>query len=154
MDFISKNTVKGEVKGVKIDFITHAYPLVNPPVIFEDIRMAGIEDIAAMKLNAIIGNGTRLKDFIDIAYSSSLISLNQMLSGFEKKYEVHNPVMAIKALSYFNDINQSEPIYLLNGKPKWPRIEDRIMKMIASPSKIFPTLSMAVKQERKHKPRL
>ncbi len=69
LDFISKNTIKGEINGVKVDLLKHGYPLVNPQVVLEGIRMAGIEDIAAMKLNAIIGNGTRLKDFVDIAYS-------------------------------------------------------------------------------------
>ena len=53
LDFISKNTLKGEIKGVKVDLIKHGYPQVNPPVVFEGIRMASIEDIAAMKLNAI-----------------------------------------------------------------------------------------------------
>jgi len=36
-------------------------------LLIEGIRFASLEDIAAMKLNAVIGNGTRLKDFVDIA---------------------------------------------------------------------------------------
>lgn len=102
--------------------------------------MAGVEDIAAMKLNAIIGNGTRLKDFIDIAYCSSLICLKQMLAAFEKKYEVRNPLMAIKALSYFKDINHKEPIHLINKNLKWTVIEERLTKMVDTPLKVFAPL--------------
>ncbi|WP_204985864.1 nucleotidyl transferase AbiEii/AbiGii toxin family protein [Mucilaginibacter psychrotolerans] len=68
LDYQSNNTLKGVIRGVKVDFITHAYPLVLPLIVDEDVRMAGPEDIAAMKLNAIASNGTRLKDFIDIAF--------------------------------------------------------------------------------------
>lgn len=111
--------------------------------------MADIEDIAAMKLNAIIGNSTRLKDFVDIAYCSSHICLNQMLAAFDKKYQVRNPVMAIKALFYFEDINHKEPIHLFNKNLKWPIIEERLTKMIKYPLQTFPSLLMEIKRENK-----
>lgn len=148
-DFISKNTAKGEISGIKVDLIKHGYPLVNPPLIVEGIRMASIEDIAAMKLNAIIGNGTRLKDFVDIAYCSYRICLNQMLAAYDKKYKVRNPVMAIKALSYFEDINHKEPINLLNENLKWPLVEERLKNMIKYPLQTFPSLLMEIKTENK-----
>ncbi len=153
LDFISKNTIKGEIQGVKVDLITHSYPLVKPSIMLESIRMAGLEDITAMKLNAIIGNGTRLKDFVDIAYCSSHVSLNQMLAGFEQKYEARNPVMAMKALSYFKDVNLKEPVHLQNGKLTWRFIEKRLTKMIESPLHVFPPLSMQVKQASRRRPK-
>ncbi len=36
--------------------------------------MLSIRDIAAVKLSAIAGNGTRLKDFIDVAFLSTGIN--------------------------------------------------------------------------------
>ena len=78
--------MKGEISGVKVDCITHAYPLVKPLIDTDGIRLATIGDIAAMKLNAIVGNGTRLKDFVDIAYLSSSISLAQMGHVYQEKY--------------------------------------------------------------------
>lgn len=47
----------------------------------EGIRMASLTDIAAMKLNAITGSGTRLKDFAGIAYLSGYMPLAEMLDG-------------------------------------------------------------------------
>src|ERR1035438_4050934 len=70
LDYRRKNTLKGEIAGVKVDLITHNYPLVKPLQEVEGLRMASLEDITAMKLNAISGNGTRIKDFIDVAYLS------------------------------------------------------------------------------------
>ena len=81
----------------------------------EYLRTASLEDIAAMKLNAIAGNGTRLKDFIDVAYLSSLLTLTQMVDAYAEKYSSRNPVMAIKALEYFNDIDFTEPIDMIGA---------------------------------------
>jgi hypothetical protein len=90
--------------------------------------MASLEDIAAMKLNAIAGNGTRVKDFVDIAYLSEVLSLNQMLEAYSKKYSTRNPFIPLKALSYFNDINYDEPVHLTTGKLQWSVIEKGFMK--------------------------
>ncbi len=102
--------------------ITLAYPLVKPVIVVEDVRIASIEDIAAMKLNAIAGNGTRLKDFVDIAYLSSCLTLSQMVEAYEIKYATRNPTAAVKSLDYHNDINFSETIELLGRDNTWDGI--------------------------------
>jgi len=137
LDYQSKNTLKGEIGGVKVDLITHNYPLVKPLLNFDSVRMASPDDIAAMKLNAISGNGTRLKDFIDIAYLSSFMTLSQMIDAYEEKYSSRNPAMVIKALDYHKDINFNEPIEMLEGKYRWKDIEQRIGQMTLNPTKVF-----------------
>jgi len=52
------------MEDVKVDFISHQYPLIKPVEVNEGIRMLSLEDIGAMKLHAIVQNGSRLKDFI------------------------------------------------------------------------------------------
>jgi hypothetical protein len=137
MDFQARNTLKGSIKGVKVDLITHNYPLVKPLIETEGIRLAAMEDIAAMKLNAITGNGTRLKDFIDVAYLSSSLTLSQMINAYEEKYATRNPAMAIKALDYHNDIDFNEPVEMLKGKYKWEDIKKRLGEMTLNPDKLF-----------------
>lgn len=95
--------------------------------LFQDFRLASLEDIAAMKLNAITGNGTRIKDFIDIAYLSSIFSLNQMLDFYYLKYH-SNTLIPMKAITYFDDINFNEPLKMLNGKFSWKVIANRLEK--------------------------
>lgn len=137
LDFISNNTIKGEVEGIQLDLITHQYPWLEKHVEFENIRLAGLTDIAAMKLNAISGNGTRLKDFIDIAFLSSEISLNQMLNGYEKKYN-SNTIVPLKAIVYYDDINFNEPIKMACNNPfQWKKIMKRLQLMQKFPDKVF-----------------
>ncbi len=140
LDYESKNTLKGEIKNVKVDFIAHNYPLVKPLIRKEGVRMASPEDIAAMKLNAVSGNGTRLKDFIDIAYLSPILTLSQMVDAYEGKYASRNPLMLLKALEYHNDINFKEIIEMLDGKYQWKNIENRLSQMTRFPKKLFPQL--------------
>ena len=48
-----KNTIIGFINKVKVDFIAHTYPFVNAPITEEGISFLSMQDIAAMKLNAI-----------------------------------------------------------------------------------------------------
>ncbi len=45
-----------------------------------------MEDIVAMKLSAIADNGSRLKDFIDIAFLSTRFPFNLMLRLYERNF--------------------------------------------------------------------
>ena len=63
--FSASNTIKGSINGIQIDILAHRYPLVGEPLFAENISMLSIEDITAMKLNAITVSGQRVKDFID-----------------------------------------------------------------------------------------
>lgn len=140
LDFISKNTLKGEIDGVQLDCIAHQYPWINSFNLVENIRLASFDDIAAMKLNAIAGDGTRIKDFIDIAFLSCKIPLNKMLDGYEMKYN-SNPIIPVKALAYFEDINFDEPIKMAHdSKLNWDEIEKRLKNMQDYPNRIFQAL--------------
>jgi len=137
LDFIDNETVKGEIAGVKIDCIAHKYPWLTSPTEIDGIRLAQFEDLAAMKLNAIVGNGTRIKDYIDIAFISTKMSLNQMLSAYQTKY-TSNGMMVLKAIAYFDDINFDEPITMLDTtKFDWKKIRKHLLLMIKHPDKIF-----------------
>ena len=139
-DYLAFATVKGEIEGVQVDCIAHAYPWLKPFVLEEGVRLASLEDICAMKLNAIAGNGTRIKDFVDVAYLSSMFSLEQMLKFYEEKYHA-NPLMPLKGIVYFADINKNAPVKMANGKPlDWKSIEKRLLAMEKFPQKVFPQL--------------
>jgi hypothetical protein len=146
LDYIAKNTIKGQIANTKVDLITHAYPLVNSLQKIEGIRFASMEDIAAMKLNAIIGNGTRLKDFIDVAFLSEYLPLKAMVDAYEDKYASRNPVLILKALAYHQDINFNEPVQMIGELYSWKAIERRLTEMTKSPSKIFTSSPISYKK--------
>src|SRR6056297_3238268 len=55
--FTAENTIKGSINGIQVDIIAHRYPLIGPLVKAEGISILAVEDIAAMKLNAIATSG-------------------------------------------------------------------------------------------------
>lgn len=131
VDYLEKNTVKGSINDIKIDCISHNYPFVEDALTTKDgIRLYGMKDIAAMKLSAIADDGSRLKDFIDIAFLSTKLSLSVMLKAYQQKYKNSNPMRPLKGLSYFEDINFNEPIQMIRGKYDWKKIEKRLHLMI------------------------
>jgi len=134
---LSDATLIGFINGIKVDCIRYEYPLVKPLYIYDGIRIYSEYDIAAMKLTAISQSGTRLKDFVDVAFLSTKISLNEMLNAFEVKYPKTNKISAIKGLTYFDDIDFSIKIEIIVGEYKWKKIEKRLIEMLRYPNKKF-----------------
>ena len=135
-----KNSLLGSIGNIKLDIISHQYQWLYPFTTIEGIRMAGTADIAAMKLNAIMGNGSRLKDFIDMAYLSSFYTLEQMLQFFEIKYPNNNSMMAFKSLNWLEDINFEVDVNYVNKTMNWETIKSRILNMLQHPQEKFPPL--------------
>ena len=104
LQYMHKNTLKGIIGGVFVDLLRHNYKLIDNPLTIENIKMASIKDIAAMKLNAVAGNGTRVKDFIDIYFLLKKHSFSELIGFYCTKYESRNDFHIIKSLTYFNDI--------------------------------------------------
>ena len=136
-DFMEKNTLKGTIDGVKIDCITHSYGYLEKPYTESDIRLYSMEDIVAMKLSAIADNGSRLKDFIDIAFLSTRFPFNSMLRLYERKFPGSNLIRPFKAITYFDDIDFEEDIVMLNGKYDWKLIERILIDMTQIQNKVF-----------------
>jgi hypothetical protein len=143
-NFLSQNptikpgdTLIGVIKNIKVDCIRYDYPFVKPVFIEDGIRLLSEYDIAAMKLTAISQSGTRLKDFVDVAFLSIKMSLNDMLNAFEVKYPRTNKISAVKGLTYFDDIDFSSKIELTTGVFKWESIMKRLLEMIKYPQKVF-----------------
>ena len=132
-----KNTIKGYIEGVKVDFIKYDYPFIKNILNIDNIRILSLEDIASMKLSTILDNGTRVKDFVDIAYLSTKFSLNQMIEFYSMKFYHINPILIVKSLLYHEDIVHSESIHLINNKFKWGNSVKRLVEMIDNPNKIF-----------------
>jgi len=126
-DQVEKNTIKGTVHGIKVDLLSHKYTLLDQIQFLEKIRIASIKDIAAMKVNAVSNDGTRIKDFIDIYYLLETFSIEDILTFFSKKYALRNSLHALKSLTYFEEVNLSDwPDIIKNDKITWKKICSRI----------------------------
>jgi hypothetical protein len=135
--FSANNTLLSFVDRIKTDFITHNYPLIHPPITEEGITFLSLQDIAAMKLNAISNSGKRLKDFIDIYYLLEHFSLNEMIEFYSIKYPKFNPLIALRAVGYFEDIDpEIDPPKLKKPLPL-KKIKDRISSSILNSKQVF-----------------
>jgi hypothetical protein len=132
-----KNTVLAVVNNIKTDFIKHDYPFILPPITEEGITFLSKEDIAAMKFHAIIQSGKRLKDFIDIYYLLQHFNMQQMIGFFTQKYSYSNPMIAMKAINYFDEIDENADIPKLIHPVTIKQIKNRIQEATQKPSKLF-----------------
>lgn len=137
VSFDRDQTIKGFIGNVMVDCIRYDYPHLCEPETEDGIRIESLPDVVAMKLAAISQDGTRLKDFIDIAYLSSFYSFEGMLGFYEKKYPNSSKMMPAKGLTYFGDIDFEESIILMNNSFSWKAISKRLIDMERHPNNVF-----------------
>ncbi len=133
------HTLKGFINGVMIDCIRFNYPHLQSPDIIDGVRLESIPDIIAMKLSAIVQNGTRIKDFVDIAMLSVRYSLDEMLNFYITKFPQVNILMPIKALTFFDEIDFNESVIMTTNKFNWNKIDKRLNEMVRNSDKVFAT---------------
>lgn len=129
--FSANNTIKGSIDNVKVDFLSHRYAYIGEPIVEEEIEMLSLQDIIAMKLNAISGSGQRVKDFIDIFYLNRSFSIEQMIGFYKKKYTQYNEVSVLKSLVYFDDIDFNDwPEITAEPNLKWHVVKNELEKSV------------------------
>jgi hypothetical protein len=116
---IGDNMILCMINNIKVDMIAHQYPNVRPSQNVNGIRMASMEDIAAMKINAIDNSGSRIKDFYDIYYLLREYKLENILNAYMTKYGNDDENRAKRSLLYHEDIDFTAKIQLLDTKLKW-----------------------------------
>jgi hypothetical protein len=106
------------VSGLHAGFFSYGYPLLEPVQAVENVGLASLPDIGLMKLDAIIGRGSR-KDFYDLYIISRQIPLPDLLSAGERKYaQVRDfPLMAIEGLLQFENADRDHQPEMLTDLP-------------------------------------
>lgn len=136
-DYVATNTLKGFIRGIKTDFLTHAYSLVKPLLQEESVALASLEDIGAMKLNAIAHSGNRQKDFYDLYFLLEHLPLNEMLQAYTLKYPNSNLLIPLKGIAWFEDIDFLIEKPILKRKVSFQQVKDRLVESTKFPDKIF-----------------
>jgi predicted nucleotidyltransferase component of viral defense system len=138
-DYVATNTLKGFIQNVKVDFLTHAYTLVNPLIKVEGLSLASLEDIGAMKLNVIAHSGNRQKDFYDLFFLLEHHSLQELLLAYQTKYPNSNPVIPLKGITWFEDIDFEIEKPMLKRKVSFVTVQKRLLEASTYPDKVFNT---------------
>ncbi len=71
--------------------------MLKPIVQTEGLRLASLEDIAAMKIRAIEDRTTK-KDFFDLYALLDFFSLQEILNFAQQKYNSKSPVFALECI--------------------------------------------------------
>ena len=99
----SKNILQVVVNGVKVDVVNYScYEWIDDPIEENNIILASAKDIAALKINAIEGRGTK-KDFMDVYFLLQHYSLDEILGFYKQKYSEYSIFRALVSLTYFED---------------------------------------------------
>lgn len=116
------------VKGIKVDIVNYHYPWLGKPVVQDGHILAGQKDIAAMKLSAVTGRGSK-KDFIDIYYLLKKYSLSEMMSFYLAKYHDGSEFMVLKSITYFSDADADKDPVMLKLMD-WRKVKETILRAV------------------------
>ena len=137
IDSESEKTFNGALDGVKISFFEYPYPLISPKSKYkENVYLAGIPDIAVMKLEAIANRGS-YKDFTDIYFLLQKYSLKEILGFLRKKFVNidYNETHLLKALTYFEDAKETPEPEMIQTV-SWEKVTRTIRKEVENYMKI------------------
>lgn len=118
---------------IEVTFFKYNYPLIRQLEKLEPIAVASIEDIAAMKMIAIIQRGTK-RDFIDIYYLLKKYRMEELLSLTQDKFPPATIPLCLKSLVYFedadNDVKSENRINIFDEKFSWKQAKKSIEKTV------------------------
>ena len=125
-----KNTINGSLDGIKISFFGYQYKTIDDFSYYNNIRLAGLKDIAAMKMEAIAGRGSK-KDFVDIYFLLQQYTLDEIFEFHTIKYGkgLSNRYHHLKSLVYFKDAD-SEAMPLMMNPLKWDDVKKQIITIV------------------------
>lgn len=116
------------IDDIKVDFVSYRYNFIESPINVDNLKLASIQDIAAMKLSAITGRGSR-KDFIDLYFILQQFTLPQIFDFYKSKFPDGTDFLVFKSLTYFDDA-EIEPMPKMLKQVNWDDIKNKIIKEV------------------------
>jgi hypothetical protein len=124
----SENIGIYSINGIKVDIVNYPYKWLEEPVKEDGLTLAGMQDIAAMKLAAITNRGSK-KDFIDLFFLLRHFTFSELLIFYQDKYHDGSVFHVLKSLSYFDDADEDEAPVMLDHV-RWVDVKKFISKSL------------------------
>ncbi len=124
-----KQTLIVEIEGIKVDFIRFRYPFAHAIETIEGVRLAHLEDIACMKIDAIMGRGKK-KDFYDLYFLLERYTLSEIMNWYSQMYPHSTLFHVYKSLTWFEDADIDGSVDILNKKHTWEKVKKTIVKAV------------------------
>ena len=117
-----------ENNAVKLD-VFYSDPFIDNELLIDNIRLASLKDITAMKIE-VIQNGGRKKDFWDLHELLNYFSLEEMLAFHKIRYPFsHDSDLIIKNFTNFQIADEDFEVLCLKGK-HWEVIKSDFENLI------------------------
>ncbi len=112
------------IDDVRVGFFSYGYPLLQPLVQLEQVNLAALLDIGLMKLDALMGRGSR-KDFYDLYSLAEKIPLDELLEAGGRKFPGTRdfPLMALESFVLFENADRDVQPELFTDVP-WPQVRE------------------------------
>lgn len=117
------------INDVKVDMVYYPHPIIRRTAVEEGVVFYSDEDIAAMKIQAILGRGKK-KDFWDLALLLENYKLSEMIGWHEEKFPNQMLLISIpQTITYFDDADLSENPDCLRGQT-WEEVKTKIRQAV------------------------
>jgi len=120
-----EGTLIAEVGGIKVSLFKYDYGFLDKTISYRNIRVAGILDIASMKVIAISQRGTK-RDFVDLYVILQETPFYKIAYFMIRRFgkERINPVHIGKSLIYFSDADSDPELAYMKGRDiSWERVK-------------------------------
>lgn len=129
-----EDTFQTEIFKVSLTAFYYPYKLIGEFALFPPIKLASLEDLAAMKIAAVIQRAKQ-RDFFDTYYLIEKLGLAKIIKSAYQKfpwYEENNQII-LKALTYFDEADadlEIGKIIIFDKNVSWPKVKKRISQEI------------------------
>ena len=121
------HTLIVRMEDVEVSLFSYPYELLNRLIETNYLNLASVEDIAAMKLVAIVQRGIQ-RDFIDLYFLIKRLGLARIFQLTQEKYPPFNKYTGLQAITYFVDADVlSEKKLIVFKSIPWQEIKDFIV---------------------------
>lgn len=131
VEYQSDHTFNGKLDDVRISFFQYPYKLIRSTKEYQqNIYLASIEDIAAMKMEAVSRRGSK-KDFVDLYFLMQQYPFEELFNFVREKFAgiEYNEAHLLKSLVYFDDAEKTEMPKMI-AKVNWPEIKTTIKSKV------------------------
>jgi len=127
---VDEGTLNVFMDGVKLQFLSYPYNLLEEFIPWNGINLSGVIDVACTKLITISMRGSK-KDFIDLYVILQQMTLKDLFSKLDLKYAKaqYNYPHILKSLVYFEDADV-QPMPRMHISLDWEKVKNVIIQEV------------------------
>jgi hypothetical protein len=112
------NTLHTTLAGVEVSFLKQSGIQIEARGDFAGVPVATLDTLAALKLNAVVGRGTR-KDFVDLyTMCQNGWTIDSLLAAAKTRAPKLNPTLILRSLTHFEDAER-DPLPRMLAPYEW-----------------------------------